>query len=145
MSLKWPWWLLQCSKEPEGSLSCWQKPATVPPAEADELIPHLPIILISILILLCHLQLDLQVIYFHQAFTLNFVRISHICHARWSVLPYKLPLLVYFNDIWWRVRILVSLLLLYVHRVNSSLLDPSIIVATLFTNTLNPNFSIREC
>jgi hypothetical protein len=67
----------------------------------------------------------------------NFVRISHLPHARYMPRPSHPPLFDNPNNIWWRVNIMELLIMQCSQSCCHSLLGPNILLSTLFSNTLN--------
>jgi hypothetical protein len=68
----------------------------------------------------------------------NFVNISHLLHAYYMVRPYHPPCFGHPNNIWRKIQIMKLLICNFLQLpVTSSLLNPNILLNTLFSITLN--------
>ena len=130
--------------EPQGSLPHSQVPATCPcpkPARSSPY-PH---------ILKIHLNITLPSKPGSPKWSLS-LRFPHQNPVYASSLPRKcyMPHLFHFswfdqpNNVWWGVQISQLLFCSFLHPpVTSSLLDPNILLSTLFSNTLNLHTSLN--
>jgi len=123
-------WKFPTFMEPPGSLQFSQEPDTGPYHEPDKFSPQLSTL---ILILSSHLRQVLPSGLFHSVF------LTKICYS-FLMFPVNAicPIhLIYPNNIWWSVQVMMLLIMQSSPASCHFLLGPNILLSTLFSNPLN--------